>query len=70
MAKRPALLSTRQVCEALGEARPLHRSTIARWIQSGFIVPVQDLPGETATRLFTVAEVERVRGLLSERRAS
>lgn len=50
-------LTSAQVCSEFG----CNRSTLTRWVDSGFITAAHQLPGSTGAFLFTAEEVARVK---------
>lgn len=52
-----AVINTSEACEILGG---IHRGTLKRWVDTGKVIALRKLPGETAGYLFERSEVERV----------
>lgn len=57
--------SSRQVQQRFG----INRSTLARWIDKGWIKPAWQADGLTGTRYFTEDEIARAAALYDERKA-
>lgn len=65
---RDDLITTAEACEILGDAEPLDRSTVSRWVQLGKLKYAKRFPGRNGAFLFHRSDVEALRDRMERER--